>query len=69
MYRAVQNWSKLFFYTQSLVLISLNILMQILKLNEDFEYFIHVSRVLKWGVEASGIPPHIDPVLTLYLYK
>ena len=30
--------------------------MLFLELNKDFEYFIHVSKVLKWGVEGSLIP-------------
>ena len=32
--------------------------MEFLELNNDFEYFIHVGRVLKWGVLGRGSPLH-----------
>ena len=50
-YRAIQNWSNLFFSAQGFVLIFLNILTLLLKLNNDFKYFIHINRTLKWGFE------------------
>ena len=53
MYRADQNRLK-----RSFVLIFLNILMQFIELNNDFEYFIHVGRLLKRGVKGGGSPPH-----------
>ena len=64
MYRAVQHRSKLLFSTRSFVLISLileqNILMKFLELNNDFEYFIHVGRVLQREAEGAVAPSHIS---------
>ena len=50
MYKAVQNRSKLFCAELCLYL-----------LNKDFEYFIHVGRVLKRGFGgAVTLSPHIE---------
>ena len=45
MYKAVQNRSKLFCAELCLYL-----------LNKDFEYFIHVGRVFKWGLRGAIAP-------------
>ena len=59
MYRAVQNWSKLFFSKRSYVLISLYIFMELFELN-DFEYFIHGSTILKRVVQGEVATLHIE---------
>ena len=57
MYRAVQNRSKLFFSRLSFLLISLNNLMQLIELNNNFEDLIYAGYVLKQAVEWGGSPP------------
>ena len=50
---AIQNRSNLWLATQVFVQFFLNILIKLLKLNNDFKYFIYVCRILKqcsvWG--------------------
>ena len=60
MYRAIQNWSNLFLCILGFAQISLNILIQLLKLNNNFKYFIHGSRILTQGVEGGSSPPHVE---------
>ena len=44
----------MFLSKHGFVQISLNIFIQLLKLNNDFKYFIYVARVLKRGVDGGG---------------
>ena len=58
MYKAVQNWSSPFLSTCAFSQISLNILNQLLKLNNDFKYFMHEGKLLKLRVERVAALAH-----------
>ena len=48
--RVIQNWPNLLYFSWGFVVIALNILIELLELNNDFKYFVHIGRVLKRGV-------------------
>ena len=68
MYWAVQSQSKLFFSRQSFVLISLDILMQLIELNSNFEYFIYTGGMLKRGLRVATAPLTNKHVLILNFF-
>ena len=53
-HRAIQNGTNLLLPKQRFVKISLNIFIKLLKVNNDFKYFIFVGRVLKHDVEGGA---------------
>ena len=55
MYRTIQNRRNPFLSVRAIIQIFLNILNHFLELKNDIKYFIHVGRILKWGVGGWGI--------------